>query len=347
MTLTRIFSSYFARSSFAFPALLAFLGFFVSQAALADTVTDRIVAKVNRDIITLSELQTRLKTLSPAQKAALSASGSVEHQLLEMMVNEELISQAAAKMGIMVSEAEIDEAVGSIMTENKINQTQLRQSLAASGTTEEAFRNQLRMEILRNKIVGYNIMSKVVITDQEVIDFLNGKVPVGASQIVSATGVSDFDGVRMIFLRSSPQEAPRVMGRAAQIRSEIEGGLSFAEAAQKYSEGPGAENGGDPGNLIVRDLQPELQELARTLVPGTVSEPLNGGEVVLLITIVPLRPQATSTGDSSSASEGDSQSFTEEQKAAARRQLEQMKLRAKYETWITDLRNTAIIKITL
>ncbi|MDR2350236.1 MAG: SurA N-terminal domain-containing protein [Deltaproteobacteria bacterium] len=313
----------------------------------ADTVNDRIVAKVNRGIITLSELQARLKTLSPEQKAALSSTGNPERQLLEMMVEEELVREAASKMGIGVSEAEVDEAVEGILKENNINMTQLRKSLEAGGTTLETFRSQYKIELLRQKIVGYNFMGKTVVTDQEVNDFLSGKIPATASQAVSATGVSDFHGVRIIFLRSSPREVQKVIERAAKIKEEIENGLPFAEAARRHSEGPGADNGGDPGNLVVRDLQPELQQLARNLTPGEVSIPLNGGDVVLLITVMPLEappPEEPSRGRRGKKEE---KTWTPEQKAGARRQLEQMKLRSKYETWMAELKNTAVIKITL
>ncbi|MDR2459898.1 MAG: SurA N-terminal domain-containing protein [Deltaproteobacteria bacterium] len=316
-----------------------------SLALMAATTRDRIVAQVNRNIITLSELQARLNTLSPAQKAAISAQGPLELQVLNMMVDEELITQAATKMGIMVSDAEVNEAVQTIMQENNINETQLRQSLAAGGTTIQAFRDQLRLELLKNKVLSYSIMSRVVVTEDEVTDFLNGNIPAGSSQFYSETGVSDFDGVRMIFLRSSPSEAGRVMARANQIKSEIEGGLPFGEAASRYSQGPGADNGGDPGNLMVRDLQPELREMVRQMAPGQISDPLNGGEVVLLITTVPTTQRAKPSDNEDT--EAGPRTYTPEERAVARRQLEQMKMRSKYESWMTELRSSAVIKISL
>jgi peptidyl-prolyl cis-trans isomerase SurA len=269
----------------------------------------------------------------------------LELQVLNMMVDEELITQAATKMGIMVSDAEVNEAVQTIMQENNINETQLRQSLAAGGTTIQAFRDQLRLELLKNKVLSYSIMSRVVVTEDEVTDFLNGNIPAGSSQFYSETGVSDFDGVRMIFLRSSPSEAGRVMARANQIKSEIEGGLPFGEAASRYSQGPGADNGGDPGNLMVRDLQPELREMVRQMAPGQISDPLNGGEVVLLITTVPTTQRAKPSDNEDT--EAGPRTYTPEERAVARRQLEQMKMRSKYESWMTELRSSAVIKISL
>ncbi|MDR1164835.1 MAG: SurA N-terminal domain-containing protein [Deltaproteobacteria bacterium] len=319
---------------------LIWVGTLFPARALAETKVDRIVAQVNRNIITLSELEARVRALSPPQKAALAASGGLERQVLDMLVEEELLNQAAQKIGIMVMDAEVTDAIQSIMADNNINQAQFRQSLEASGTTVQAFREQLRTEILKNKVLGYSVRSKIVVTEEEVTKFLIGQAT-GDEPNASPTGVSDYDAVRIIFLPSTPQRAGQVVAQARQIKAEIENGLSFADAARKYSKGPGAENGGDPGELTVIDLQPELRDLARTLVPGTVSEPLNGGEVVLLITILPAG-EAFQSADSD-----DPQSFTPERRARARRQLEMKKTQAKFETWLEEQKTSAVIKITL
>ncbi|MDR2611895.1 MAG: SurA N-terminal domain-containing protein [Deltaproteobacteria bacterium] len=317
--------------------------------ARAATTVDRIVAQVNRNVITLSELEARLATLSPTQLAALSGAGDTKQKVLEMMIDEELVNQAAEKIGILVTEAEVSEAIRSIMEENKINEDQLKKTLAASGTTLPAFRTQLRTEILKNKVLSYNIVNRIVVTEAEVTEFLNGKIPEGAQPVFSATGVSDFDGVRIIFLPSSPATSRRVLAEAARIKAEIEAGLPFADAARKYSRGPGADSGGDPGNLVVRDLQPELQILARQLSPGKVSEPLNGGDTVLLITVIQGSPPVPSAAGSAEPADGGApaESFSSDQRAGARRQLEQLKIRRRYDSWITDLRNSAVIKVTL
>jgi peptidyl-prolyl cis-trans isomerase SurA len=343
MTLKPIIQKFFVASGLTSLCLVL-----LSSLVFAETITDRIVAKVNRNIITLSELEARLKILSPQQKAALSAGGNIQRMLLDMMVEEELMNQAAAKMGIAVTDPEIDEAINGIMVENKINQTQLRQSLQASGSTLEAFRHQLRFEILRNKILGYNFMSKIVITDQEVNDFLSGNLPQGTSELVSATGVSDFHPIRMIVLNSSPSTVQKVLTQAEKIKADIENGtITFADAAKQYSVGAGAENGGDPGNVVVRDLQPELQQIAKNLSPGEISAPLNGGNVVLLLTILPTLAQEPVSIEKPKRGQKEKKVYSPEQMAMGRRQLEQIKLRSKFETWLADVRSTAIVKITL
>jgi peptidyl-prolyl cis-trans isomerase SurA len=317
--------------------------------ALAATTVDRIVAQVNRDVITLSELQARIRTISPDQRAGLSASGGLEKQVLDLMIEQLLLTQDAKRLGIMVSESEVDEALNSIIQNNNMSQAQFKSSLAKRGIDYLGFRGEIKNELLKNKVLGYNVMSKIVITEEEITNFLNGE---GASLIGMNTegGASDFNQVRMIFLGSSPREAGRVMNRAQKIKEEIEAGLSFAEAAEKYSVGPGKDNGGDTGNnLTVGDLQPQLRDLARQVAPGQVSPPINGGQAVLLLYIVPPEPAKAPAPDAKKKKrgKGDEKEFSEAERQAARRQLEQIKLRQKFETWLNNLKSRAVIKIDL
>ncbi|MDR2352184.1 MAG: SurA N-terminal domain-containing protein [Deltaproteobacteria bacterium] len=314
----------------------------LSPELMAATKVDRIVAQVNRNIITLSELEARIAQLSPAQKATLSAGGeSVQSRVLNMMIDEELINQTAARYDIRVTEAEINDAINTILTENKINEAQLKASLARGGMTLPGFRLQLRQEILTNKLIGMTVVNKMVITESEVTDFLNGKMPSDMAPALSSTGVSDFDNVKMIYLNCSPQTARQVMSKAQSIKNEIEAGLPFEEAARKYSQGPGSDKGGSTGNLAVMELAPELQQIAKQLTPGTVSEPLYGGQVVLLLNVT----KADSSNQGGIQSE--KKEFTPEERQIARRRLEQMKVRSKLSSFMENLKKTAIIKIML
>ncbi|MDR1394735.1 MAG: SurA N-terminal domain-containing protein [Deltaproteobacteria bacterium] len=327
---------------------LALAALWLAPAALAATVTDRIVAQVNREIITLSELEAFIKTVPQAQRDAITQQGGdVQKEVLGMLIENELISQDAKRQGIMVSEQEIDEAVQSIIEDNKLTADQFKASLVKSGTTPAAFRAGLKTELLKNKILGLRIMNRIVITESEITAYLRGEGPRAESALLPGMGSSENDRVLMIFLASSPAQANKVMAKARQIKAEIEGGLSFAEAAGKYSQGPGADSGGDPGNnLTVGELQPQLQAVARQLTPGQISEPLNGGQAVLLLTTVAAAPQSRPEPKSSGSRSQDKTEYSESERNSARRQLEQIKMRQKYTAWMTELKNKAVIRIS-
>ncbi|MDR2140968.1 MAG: SurA N-terminal domain-containing protein [Deltaproteobacteria bacterium] len=330
-------------------ALGTLLALAPSAPAPAATMTDRIVAQVNREIITLSELEAQIKTVPQAQRDAIvQQGGDIQREMLNLLIEQELVNQDAKRQGIIVTEQEIDEAIKSIMAENNLNPEQFKASLAKSGTNLVAFRQGLRMEILKNKILGLRLMSKIVVTEAEITAFLRGEGPKPEGQPLPGMGSSDSDRVLMIFLASSPAQANKVIAKARQIKTEIEAGLSFAEAANRYSEGPGKDNGGDTGNdLTVGDLQPQLQAVARQLSPGQVSEPLNGGQAVLLLTTVATKPQPKAPATKGSGKGQDQREFSESERANARRQLEQIKLRQKFEAWMAELKKKAVIRVTL
>jgi hypothetical protein len=89
------------------------------------------------------------------------------------------------------------------------------------------------------------------------------------------------------------------------------------------------------------ELAPELQQIAKQLIPGTVSEPLYGGQVVLLLNIT--QAEASYHG----GIQGEKKEFTPEERQIARRRLEQMKVRSKLGSFMENLKKTAIIKIML
>lgn len=316
----------------------------LAGAAHAATTTDRIVARVNNDVITLSELNAQVKAVRQNQRGALPPGPTIESQVLDSMIEIELINQVARRDGIMVPEEEIDGAIDMIRNENNITDAQFRASLKQSGISLPDFRGNLRNELIKEKVLRLNIYQKIVVTEAEVDQFLSGEGPDMTGLYVG--GSVESDKVRFLFLASSPNRANSVVERAMTIKREIEAGLTFAEAARRYSQGPGSDNGGDTGTTI-GELVPQLKAVALSMAPGQVSEPLDGGQVVLMLYVDPRPDGASPASASQGGGPADLAGFSPQQRDMARRQLEQIKLRKKYETWLTDLKGKANIKITM
>jgi peptidyl-prolyl cis-trans isomerase SurA len=319
-------------------ALLALLA--AAPAASAATVVDRIVAQVNNEVITLSDLNARLKTVSPLMKGSLPPGTSVEMEVLNQLIEIELINQVARRMGIIVGEKEVDQAIESIKTENKINDAQFKASLAHEGQTVAGFRENIKFQILRDMVVRENLLRRIVVTDKEVDEYLSGA---GANIVGVGEGATPIDKIRIIFLEHGSGGRDETMRRANELHAQIaEGALSFSEAARLHSKGMGAENGGDLG-MTVGDLDERLGGLVRQMAPGSVSPPVDRGQDVLLIYI---EPRAGASAPSATAKRSPSE-YTVQQREAARRQLEQMKARSKFDDWLSDLKSKANIKVTL
>ncbi|MDR1656426.1 MAG: SurA N-terminal domain-containing protein [Deltaproteobacteria bacterium] len=299
----------------------------------AATTVDRIVARVNNDVITLSELQAALKLISPQQKASFPER-DLQMMVLENLIEKELISQIARNMGMMVGEQEIDNAIESIKQENNLTDAQFRSSLAAQGLSLPSLRNQIKFQILSDRVVRETVLRKIVVTDNEVTAFLNGE---GAA-LVGGQGVTSlYDQVRLFFL---PSKSPQLLKQLTALQNNVSAGTTpFSEAASTITSSLG---GQEAESLTIGELHESLQQLALSLSPGMMSQPLDIGQNLLVIYVMPNEAPKAPRSTPSKASD-----FTQQERDTARRQIEQIKRQNKYTTWLQELKQKADIQITL
>lgn len=311
----------------------------LTPAASAATTVDRIVASVNSEVITLSELNARMKTVSPLLKGSLPPGTTIEMEVLNQLIEMELINQIARRMGIIVGEQEVDQALESIKAENNINDAQLKASLAREGQSVADFRANIKFQILRDMVIRENLLRRIVVTDKEVDEYLSGS---GADMIPLGDPANPRDKVRIIFFEPGSAGPEDAMRRATEVFERIRGGsISFPDAARQYSQGSGAQDGGDLG-LTLGDLDDRLGSMVRQISPGQTTPPINRGADVLLIYIEPRAGAKPIATEKRAPSE-----FTPQQRETARRQLEQTKARGKFDAWLADIKSKANIKITL
>lgn len=320
-----------------------------TRLATEGSAVDRIVAVVNGELITMRQLDGRVNSLAKTRQAAGMSREELRGKVLEALIDQELINQAAKAKGVFITASDVNQALESIKNDNNLTDAQFQASLAHSGTTLEAFREDLRIELLRNKVLGAQVMSKVVVTDKEVLKFLNGDGPdMGAMAAMAGGPTGDTRPLRVIFLAMDPNNKQNVLNEARRIKTEIAQGMSFTEAAAKYSQGPGRDNGGDTGeDMTVDKLPPQIQAALANLTPGQASDPLEAGNAVILLTVVGDNDFNKQASDSGSRSKGGADDFSQEQKESARRRLEAFKMQQRYVDWVKDLKRNAIIKVNL
>ncbi len=127
---------------------------------------DRIVAVVNQDVILASELARRVASLAPAPGKPPPA--GAERQMMEQMIDEILLTQEAARARITVSDSDVDGAIGEIKKQNQLDDAGLAKALAAQGYTMELYREDLRQQILRLRVINLIIRPRVIVSDDEV-----------------------------------------------------------------------------------------------------------------------------------------------------------------------------------
>ncbi|MFH1215362.1 MAG: SurA N-terminal domain-containing protein [Pseudomonadota bacterium] len=268
----------FKRHFFASSSLLALLFLFVTvttSTALTEKLVDRVVAVVNEEVITLSELDLeaaptleKIKTeVPPAQLD--EAISRARKEILRSMIDEKLLLQRAAERHMEVGDQEIDAAIDRILQENNVTVDEFRTQLLKMGITEKHYRSNLRKQILRSKLLAYEIRSKVVITNEQVeayyrtINTENTGADVGYHilQFGSTWGETGRSATR--------DEASK---KASQLRDMILAGENFNDIAKNYSDLPSARDGGDIGFLEKTEMADYMWQAISKLRPGDVSE---------------------------------------------------------------------------
>ncbi len=324
----------------------------ILSAGLASAeVVDRIVASVNGEIITLRELEQRVEPLARLNKITSEADkNELRHKVLQSMVDKVLTFQEGRRQGISVSDRELDQAIKDLMADRSLTLNDLQRQIREKGGTMAQFRDDLRADIVRQRLLAQEVHSRVVVTDEEVVSFLRAQGYTGTPG--AGSGTSDEpppEGtvrVRNIFLalpQSADENAVRArLEEAARIKSEIEAGMEFQAAAVRYSEGDNAAQGGDMGNIAWTDMNERIRAALNNLRPGQVSQPIVLGPGVQLFQVVEREaPVKTST------KEEETLQIPSEEKERVRRMLMEKKLQARFQEWVEELRGRAYIKINL
>jgi len=262
------------------------------QAPRATSPVDGIAAIVNKDVITVKEVENQADRLGNelrAQRIALPAKEKLERQALEMLITERVMSQEAQKMGVKVTDRDIDEAIETIARRNNATVAQVRAQLNSIGVSWDDYRRQMARDLKFDRVRGFLAEQTVRVSDSEVDAYLKEQTARKASglepppppppppppkpkpQPVAPLVMQ----LSQIFLSvpetASETQVAQIRKRIDDIRARLRKGESFEDLAIGMSDGPEAVRGGDLG-VRPADGWPDLfLRNARNLQPGQIS----------------------------------------------------------------------------
>jgi peptidyl-prolyl cis-trans isomerase SurA len=251
-----------------FLVLIALLSPFAA-AAQRVTLVDRIVAIVNKEVVTLSELNESIASAERQfrrQGTQIPEREVMERQLLERLILDKAQLQLARDTGIRVDDVQLDRAVQRLAEQNRMTLADFRRALEADGIAFDVYREDLREQILLSRLREREVDDKVQVSDSEVDIFLQESGSKPGEQRVEYN-------VSHILVRipdqASPERIEATQAKAEKARAEAGG--DFARAAASYSDAPDALQGGALG-WRTQDRVPELfaSELLK-MKPGEVS----------------------------------------------------------------------------
>jgi peptidyl-prolyl cis-trans isomerase SurA len=234
-------------------------------------VVSRIAAVVNDEVITTAQLDQevdrQLTAEAKAQDLTEEMRRKLREEVLPLVIEETLVSQRARKLGIHVSDEEVDRAIEDVLKQNGIGSEQLAEALAAQGLTMAAYRVNLGRQLLNFKLVGREIRSETEVTNQELRNYFQEHLedyrepPFIRLSRISFFFAPGIGSSRIADLRTRSQEALQ----------RLRGGESFDDVVSAYTGDKGGE-GGPMGTFGEGELAEPFISAVAGLTVGQVSD---------------------------------------------------------------------------
>ena len=185
-------------------------------------------------------------------------------------VLEALLERECVAQGIAARDEEIDRYIGEIQSRNGMDRERFQRALTAQGLTWEAYRVKVKNEIEKAQLVNREIRQRVNVSPEEIRRYYDAHL--------SDYAIAERIKVRDILFALDPgaddDEVAHVRGKAEEVRSLALKGRDFGALARQFSEGPGADKGGELGTFGRDEMEGALAAAVVALKPGEVSEPV-------------------------------------------------------------------------
>ncbi len=316
-----------------------FLFFFLPSPGGAEVV-DKVVAIVNDEVITFSEVEEEAARINQALsressgQAPINRLAEAREIALNGLIDRRLINQRAKLTNTTVTDEELAAALESTRNRMALNPAEFKNKLERSGLTEELFKKQLRDQVLQSKLVSYDVRAKIVVTDEMIRDYYKehsgGKADDGNVSLLQM----GFQWNPEVTEQSKKQEEKTETKKRAERAFElVHNGQDFKAIAKKFSDLPSAGDGGDLGILNLDDMAPAMRTAVAQLKPGEISQIIETADSYQFYKVLSAKDGAASA----------SSSF-EMEKDNIREKLYEEKLKTAYSEWVKKLKENAYIQ---
>lgn len=260
--------------------------------AANDGLIDRIVAVVDNDVITRSELDDRIRLIEQQlekQGTPLPPREVLEKQILERIISDRLQLQYAAQTGLRVDDIQLDKTMERIAEQNKLSVAEFRAALTSEGMDFKKFREDIRREIILGRLKEREVDNRVTVTEAEIDNLLTTKS--------SRQEASDEYNIGHILIRvpeqASPEELKKLRAKAEDALKKLQGGADFGQVSAGVSDAPNALEGGKLGWKKPTDLPELFQNALKPLKMGELSDILRSSNGFHILKMLDRRGSST------------------------------------------------------
>jgi peptidyl-prolyl cis-trans isomerase SurA len=300
--------------------------------------SSRVAAVVGNEIITSADLDKAAGRLQSNLARQAGRQGQIREEeirlaALNRLIEDAIFKQILAKANLSLSEDGLDQQVQALLARNNIDEQTLAGELRLRGMSMEEYREELRMEILKRRLVEKVVTNRVVISEEQVREYLRAH---------AGENLSGEMHLYAIFLpvpgddklKSQMEESVHKLYQA------LLAGEDFSRLAAQVSRGPGAAQGGDMGRINTRDMLPLMRQAVQALAPGEISQ-----VVKLPDSYVIFRRSDDDGARSSAAADGDQPAADSAEMRQARAILEEQATEQRFNEWMKQVRSSIYVKV--
>ncbi|HCD63452.1 MAG TPA: hypothetical protein DEQ51_02860 [Alphaproteobacteria bacterium] len=295
-------------------------------------VVDRIVAIVNSEPLTLSDIQ--------KEKSALKNKGLVndllfqiydkddllksDKKLLQYLIDEKTIDSEVKKNGFQVTIERVEKEINQVAKQNGLSRSQFKEALARQGVSMAEYQSFIKKGLERKSLIDKEVNSRIRISDEDVAAYYLSKKGPGSTQVFELT-------LAHIFFTPQKGGEKEAKERAQAVYKKLQSGQAFGKMAEQYSEDPGFTNGGLLGSFKATELSPAIKKGVTGLGEGKYSRPVVTPQGVHIFKVV----KKTLVSDPE----------LEANKEQIRNQLHQEAFSRQLRAWLDQKRSEAFVRI--
>ena len=238
--------------------------------ARAAVPLERVIAVVNDEALTQFDLNEQKRSVlqqMKAQKVTPPPGDVLDKQLLERLITDRALMQFAKETGVRVDDVQVERTIQRIAQENKLSPDEFRRMVEREGISYAKYREEIRGEIIVQRLRDREVDSKISVSDAEVDNFL-------ATVAAQTGGETEYRIAHVLVIvpeQSSPEQIDAKRRRADDALKQIRSGADFSQVAAGFSDAPDALKGGDLGWRAPARLPTVFAEPVRNMKPGDVS----------------------------------------------------------------------------
>ncbi len=241
---------------------------------------ESIVAVVNKGVITASDVKARMNLIAASSglKPSKELDDKLRPQVVEMLVDEQIRSQEAERLGLKIDDKEVDDGFASVAKQNNIPADVFKKALQQRGININTMRDQIKAQLAWTKVVQKRIRPKIEVSDSDIdseLDRLKDKI-----------GKDQFKVAEIFLPVADPSKKESVKNFATKLSEQLKAEpQAFPKAARQFSQSPGAAQGRSIGWVMLGVMPKEVDAVLPTLAKDSVSSPIETLTGYYIITV--------------------------------------------------------------